>query len=83
MRSRLIHIVSAILAILLVQIPSFAALASATEFTGKVVGITDGDTIIVLHNGRGEKIRLNAIDCPDRLESVQNRGLPNSLSVKR
>jgi endonuclease YncB( thermonuclease family) len=34
----------------------------AAEFTGRVVGITDGDTITVLHNGRGEKIRLNGID---------------------
>jgi micrococcal nuclease len=38
----------------------------AADFTGKVVGITDGDTITVLHNGRGEKIRLHGIDCPKR-----------------
>ena len=27
-------------------------------WTGKVVGISDGDTITVLHNGQPEKIRL-------------------------
>jgi endonuclease YncB( thermonuclease family) len=35
------------------------------EFTGNVVGVHDGDTITVLHNGRGEKIRLYGIDCPE------------------
>ncbi len=34
-------------------------------FEGKVVGVTDGDTIKVLHNGNEEKIRLNGIDCPE------------------
>jgi micrococcal nuclease len=36
------------------------------HFTGKVVGVTDGDTISVMHNGRGEKIRLHGIDCPEK-----------------
>jgi len=40
--------------------------AFAADFTGKVVGITDGDTIKVMHNGRAEKIRLNGIDCPEK-----------------
>ena len=43
-----------------------ACLSFAADFTGKVVGVTDGDTITVLHNGRGEKIRLNGIDCPEK-----------------
>jgi len=36
------------------------------HFTGKVVGVTDGDNITVLHNGQGEKIRLHGIDCPEK-----------------
>jgi micrococcal nuclease len=44
----------------------FAVPALAEDFTGKVVGISDGDTITVLHNGRGEKIRLHGIDCPEK-----------------
>ena len=36
------------------------------HFTGKVVGVTDGDTITVLHNGRGERVRLHGIDCPEK-----------------
>src|SRR5207245_4123938 len=36
------------------------------DFSGRVVGISDGDTIKVLHNGRAEKIRLHGIDCPEK-----------------
>ena len=32
---------------------AFAILARAEDFTGKVVAITDGDTIKVMHNGSG------------------------------
>ena len=35
------------------------------EFTGKVVGITDGDTIRVLRDGNEVRIRLEGIDCPE------------------
>jgi endonuclease YncB( thermonuclease family) len=41
------------------------------DFTGKVVGITDGDTIRVMHDGSAQKIRLWGIDC---LESKQPFG---------
>lgn len=41
------------------------ALAFA-DFTGRVVGVSDGDTIKVLHNGKAEKIRLHGIDCPEK-----------------
>ncbi len=34
-------------------------------FTGKVVKVTDGDTLEVMHNGRAEKVRLAGIDCPE------------------
>ena len=38
----------------------------AWAWTGKVVGVSDGDTITVLHNGQPEKIRLWGIDCPEK-----------------
>jgi endonuclease YncB( thermonuclease family) len=31
----------------------------------EVVGVTDGDTVFVMHNGRAAKIRLTGIDCPE------------------
>ena len=52
---------------------SFALLASQTlaaDFTGRVVGVADGDTITVLHNGKGERIRLHGIDCPEKRQAV-------------
>lgn len=38
---------------------------ASADFRGKVVGVHDGDTITVLHNANGERVRLNAIDCPE------------------
>jgi len=37
--------------------------ASFADFTGQVGSFLDGDTIEVLHNNRGERIRLHGIDC--------------------
>jgi micrococcal nuclease len=35
------------------------------SWSGKCVGISDGDTIRVMHRGRETKIRLYGIDCPE------------------
>lgn len=43
--------------------------ASATSFTGKVVKVSDGDTIQVMHGDHGEKIRLASIDCPEKKQA--------------
>jgi micrococcal nuclease len=45
--------------------------ARAEDFTGKVVGISDGDTITVLRGRTPVKIRLHGIDSP---ESSQDYG---------
>lgn len=37
----------------------------AENFSGKVVGVNDGDTIRVMHNGRADRVRLWGIDCPE------------------
>ncbi len=55
---------------------SLALLTSQTlaaDFTGRVVGVSDGDTITVLHNGKGERIRLHGIDCPEKRQAFGNR----------
>jgi micrococcal nuclease len=39
--------------------------ALAEEFTGQVVGITDGDTIRVLRGAEEVKVRLEGIDSPE------------------
>ncbi len=38
----------------------------AADFSGQAVGVIDGDSIRVMHNGRAEEIRLNSIDCPEK-----------------
>ncbi len=47
--------------------------ALAADFTGRVVGVSDGDTITVLHSGKGERIRLHGIDCPKKRQAYGNR----------
>jgi micrococcal nuclease len=38
----------------------------AGSFSGRVVGVSDGDTIGVMHDGRAEQVRLWGIDCPEK-----------------
>jgi micrococcal nuclease len=61
-----IFVASIFLALALVSIAH-----AANEITGKVVGISDGDTITVLQDLTQYKIRLYGIDCP---ESYQDFG---------
>ena len=37
----------------------------AVDFTPRVIGVTDGDTVTVRHEGRPERIRLVGIDAPE------------------
>lgn len=48
-------------------------LFAATTFSGKVVGISDGDTIRVLHENKEIKIRLYGIDTPEKKQAFGNR----------
>lgn len=40
--------------------------ATCFSWPAKVVSVSDGDTITVLHSGRQEKIRLYGIDTPEK-----------------
>jgi hypothetical protein len=51
-------------------------LVFATDFSGSVVAVLDGDTIEVLHNARAERIRLNGIDCPEKGHAYGKRIIP-------
>lgn len=59
MRKGLFYTVAALLVLL-------ASLAAAETLTGKVVVISDGDTIAVLVDGKTVKVRLDKIDCPEK-----------------
>ena len=51
----------------------FSSLVSASEITGSVVSVIDGDTIEVLHNDKAERIRLSGIDCPEKGQAYGKR----------
>jgi endonuclease YncB( thermonuclease family) len=52
---------------------TFAFIASDT-FNAKVIGITDGDTIVVLTSDNQQiKIRLEGIDCPEMKQDFGNK----------
>ncbi|MEP6958519.1 MAG: thermonuclease family protein [Nitrospirota bacterium] len=53
-------------------ISSFSAVL-ASDFTGQVISVLDGDTIEVLHNQAPERIRLSGIDCPEKGQAFGKR----------
>lgn len=56
--------------------------ALAGEFSGKVVGVLDGDTVKVLRDGKDlEKIRLVGIDAPEKKQDFGQRS-KQALSEK-
>lgn len=52
------------------------------DWSGRCVGVTDGDTLKVLHDGREEKLRLWGIDAPELHQAfgVQSKKLASSLA---
>jgi endonuclease YncB( thermonuclease family) len=52
---------------------SAAADKIGAEYTARVVGIADGDTIRVLHENGEVRIRLHGIDCPEKGQAFGTR----------
>lgn len=50
-----------------------AAQSVLADFTGKVVGVSDGDTITVLKDREQVKVRLVEIDAPEKGQAFGNR----------
>jgi micrococcal nuclease len=48
-------------------------LAQISTFTAPVIGISDGDTIRLLHDGVSERVRLWGIDCPESKQPFGTR----------
>ena len=57
------HLQCYILSIFLLLITS---VSQSFAWQGKVVGVTDGDTITVMHDDVGENIRLYGVDSPEK-----------------
>jgi endonuclease YncB( thermonuclease family) len=45
----------------------------ASTYEGKVVGVSDGDTVTVLISGRQTKVRLAEIDAPEKRQPFGER----------
>jgi endonuclease YncB( thermonuclease family) len=61
---------SSLILILLIGLPSVSL---ASDFSGRVVVILDGDTIEVLHHRTTERVRLVGIDCPEKKQPFGQR----------
>jgi micrococcal nuclease len=59
--------------LLLVVLFVIPVCAFAQTFSGKCVGVTDGDTIGVLKDGKEIKIRFDGIDCPEMGQDFGNK----------
>lgn len=67
------------IALLLLWLGCAAAAAHAEQFTGKVVAVFDGDTVLVARsNGPPVKVRLAGIDAPER---AQQDGMASKRSL--
>lgn len=44
-------------------------IAEAADFSGKVLAVLDGDTLLVLRNNRPAKVRLAEIDAPEKMQT--------------
>jgi len=65
---------AAYLPLFLFVIVVFAAQARAAEYTGKVIGISDGDTLTLLTQEKQQvKVRLGEIDTPEARQPYGNR----------
>jgi micrococcal nuclease len=50
-----------------------AGSAAAEEFTARVVGVTDGDTLRVFHANHQETVRLVGVDAPEKRQAYGDR----------
>lgn len=67
----------ALFGLLLLSAPSIAS-----DFSGPVISVLDGDTIEVLHNNEAERLRLNGIDCPEKGPGIRHQGQARRLGPR-
>jgi len=68
--------------VFLVALILVSSIYAAQPFTGKCVGVTDGDTISVMKEGRAVKVRLEGIDCPEAGQDFSNSAKKIHLSSR-
>ncbi len=73
------HCVGALL--YLVLVPWEPVHGQEQTFAGMTVGIMDGDTVEVMHNGAAERVRLNGIDCPETKQAFGTKAKQKTASL--
>lgn len=48
---------------------------AGANFAGKVTAVDDGDTIIVLHDGKEEHVRFNGVDAPEKTQAYGRKAM--------
>jgi micrococcal nuclease len=67
---RRLHVTYGVVWLFLMAVP---ILVYAEQFTGKVVGISDGDMISMLREGEAVKVRVYGIDAPEKTQACGTR----------
>lgn len=63
---------------------SVIATAAQADFVGKVVRISDGDTITVLNNNNEQiRVRFNQIDAPEKVKLLVRNRVRTSVSCMK
>ena len=76
---------SARVALLVLLLAHVAGAQAPSVFTGRVVGVLDGDSLVVLRDGREVQVRLHGVDAPEggqAFGSVCKRALSNLVFGK-
>lgn len=64
-----VGVLVALLAVSRSLAPPPATPRPADPWTGRCVGVADGDTISVMYHGATVRVRLNAVDCPEKSQA--------------
>jgi endonuclease YncB( thermonuclease family) len=53
----------------------------AETFTAKVIAVLDGDTVLILHNGKAIKVRIANIDAPEKTQAFGKQSRESLLEM--
>ncbi len=72
-KTRTTYSLAAVVLVLALSALWYRWMPARGDFVGKVVGVSDGDTIEVMRAGRAVRVRLNGIDCPESHQAYGTR----------
>lgn len=72
-RYRSTYPLAAIVLVLAVSALWYRWMPARGDFVGRVVGVSDGDTIEVMRAGKAARVRLDGVDCPEARQPYGTR----------